>query len=132
MLLDKNRKYGNAALEPARVGGVDIPAETGILIRIGDKWKRWNNVAMGEDEDVVRDLIGYLILLRIARNAPSARPVKEPERIRVADLAEKLAVNGIDVLKKLSELGIHLQSVSETIDAEAAEVITAEFKGGTR
>jgi hypothetical protein len=67
LLLEKNRKYGNAALEPEQVDGEPIPPEIGIKVRIGDKLKRWRKANKDEDEDIVKDLIGYLVLLRIAK-----------------------------------------------------------------
>jgi len=82
MLLTKNRKYGNSALEPVKVGGVEIPAEMGILMRIGDKWKRWNNMQPDEDEDVVQDLIGYLILLRVERRQRKENPHGPTEEVQ--------------------------------------------------
>lgn len=64
MLLDKNRKYGNSALEPQRVFSQASPEEQ-ILVRIDDKLSRIKNGAT--DEDAVKDLIGYLVLLRVQR-----------------------------------------------------------------
>lgn len=76
MLLEKNKRYGDSALQPTNIGGVTVPAETGILIRIHDKLRRWSAAVAGEDEDIVLDLLGYLILLRIARKnaAPRVTP----------------------------------------------------------
>ena len=69
MLLDKNMKYGDSALSPARILSNSSPIEQ-ILVRIDDKLNRIqqgkNDVT--EDEDVVSDLIGYFILLKIAMN----------------------------------------------------------------
>ena len=67
MLLDKNRRYGNAALEPLGIAAKGLSPEAGIRIRIDDKLKRWQTLPEGDDEDTVADLIGYLILLRVAR-----------------------------------------------------------------
>jgi hypothetical protein len=65
MLIDKNRKYGNSALEPLGVFS-QLSAKEGLLIRIDDKLKRIKNGSLQkDDEDVVNDLIGYLILLKI-------------------------------------------------------------------
>lgn len=65
MLIDKNRKYGNSALEPIGVFSKLSPRE-GLLIRIDDKLKRIKNGSLEkDDEDVVNDLIGYLVLLKI-------------------------------------------------------------------
>lgn len=67
LLLEKNIKYGNSALNPVRVFSKATPIEQ-LLVRIDDKISRIKrgNPAI-EDEDVVQDLIGYLILLKIAK-----------------------------------------------------------------
>jgi hypothetical protein len=68
MLIEKNRKYGNSALEPLGVFS-ELSAKEGLLIRIDDKLKRIKNGSLEkDDEDVVNDLIGYLVLLKINDN----------------------------------------------------------------
>lgn len=68
MLIEKNRKYGNSALEPLGVFS-QLSAKDGLLIRIDDKLKRIKNGSLEkDDEDVVNDLIGYLVLLKINDN----------------------------------------------------------------
>jgi hypothetical protein len=68
MLIEKNRKYGNSALEPLGVFS-KLSAKEGLLIRIDDKLKRIKNGSLEkDDEDVVNDLIGYLVLLKINDN----------------------------------------------------------------
>lgn len=65
MLIAKNAKYGNSALEPLGVFSKLSPRD-GLLIRIDDKLKRIKNGSLEkDDEDVVNDLIGYLVLLKI-------------------------------------------------------------------
>jgi hypothetical protein len=65
MLIEKNAKYGNSALEPLGVFS-QLSAKEGLLIRIDDKLKRIKNGSLQkDDEDVVNDLIGYLVLLKI-------------------------------------------------------------------
>jgi hypothetical protein len=66
MLLEKNRKYGNSALNPCRVFSKADSVEQ-LKVRIDDKINRIKNEQNDEDEDVVKDLIGYLVLLEIAR-----------------------------------------------------------------
>ena len=66
MLLEKNRKYGDSALNPCRVFSRANAVEQ-ILVRIDDKLNRIRNRQNDEDEDVVMDLAGYLILLMVAR-----------------------------------------------------------------
>jgi len=65
LLIAKNLKYGNSALEPLGVFS-KLDAKEGLLVRIDDKLKRIKNGSLEkDDEDVVNDLIGYLILLKI-------------------------------------------------------------------
>jgi len=65
MLINKNIKYGNSALEPLGVFS-QLSAKEGLLIRIDDKLKRIKNGSLEkDDEDVINDLVGYLVLLKI-------------------------------------------------------------------
>ena len=66
LLLDKNRKYGDSALNPCRVFAKSDTVEQ-LNVRIDDKLNRIRNRQNDEDEDVELDLIGYLILKRIAK-----------------------------------------------------------------
>lgn len=67
LLLEKNRKYGDSALSPARIFSKANAVEQ-ILVRIDDKLNRIQKGAglLANDEDVVMDLIGYLVLLKIS------------------------------------------------------------------
>ena len=69
LLIHKNRKYGNSALKPCRVFSKASPVEQ-LLVRIDDKLNRIMQGAglLADDEDVVNDLIGYLVLLKIGMN----------------------------------------------------------------
>ena len=68
LLIAKNKKYGNSALEPLGVFS-QLSAKMGLLVRIDDKLKRIKNGSLDhDDEDVVNDLIGYLVLLKIHAN----------------------------------------------------------------
>jgi hypothetical protein len=66
LLLYKNKNYGNSALEPLRVFSKSSAVEQ-LLVRIDDKLNRIKKGAglLNKDEDVIMDLIGYLILLKI-------------------------------------------------------------------
>ena len=66
MLLDKNRKYGDAAIDPIRCFSKASPSEQ-LLVRIDDKLSRIRNAQTDEDEDPINDLIGYLILLKVSK-----------------------------------------------------------------
>ena len=68
LLLEKNAAYGDSALNPvgifSRGNAVD-----GLCARIDDKLMRIKSKGITPDtEDTVQDLIGYLILLKIATN----------------------------------------------------------------
>lgn len=71
MLLEKNRKYGNSALQPIRIFSKADKTEQ-LKVRIDDKLNRLLSGQMDEDEDVIKDLIGYLILLLIAQENKDA------------------------------------------------------------
>lgn len=67
MLLEKNRKYGNSALEPKRIFSKLSPVEQ-LYVRIDDKLSRIENTGIAAaDEDTLADLQGYITLLRVAR-----------------------------------------------------------------
>lgn len=71
MLKSKNAAYGNSALDPLRIFSQASPREQ-LLVRIDDKLSRLKRGGYGGEtqgtyaEDVVVDLLGYLVLLRIA------------------------------------------------------------------
>lgn len=67
MLLDKNARYGDSAMQPRRIFSRADHLEQ-LKVRIDDKLSRIATMGPdGEDEDTTGDLIGYLVLLRIAR-----------------------------------------------------------------
>ena len=66
MLLDKNRKYGNSALNPKRIFSKANTIEQ-INVRIDDKLSRIESAQLDDDEDVVFDLLGYLVLRIVAK-----------------------------------------------------------------
>ena len=75
LLLEKNRKYGNSALNPKRIFSNSSSIEQ-IKVRIDDKLSRIENmrdkvVTSPDDEDTVKDLVGYLILLMVANDQDS-------------------------------------------------------------
>lgn len=66
LLIEKNESYGDSALEPANVFA-DGSAVDNLCARIDDKLMRIKTQGFrGYGEDNVKDLIGYLILLKIA------------------------------------------------------------------
>jgi hypothetical protein len=67
VLIRKNKQYGNSALEPMGIFAKGS-AEELIRVRIDDKLNRLlqGDDSIESDEDVVLDLIGYLVLLLIS------------------------------------------------------------------
>ena len=65
-LLGKNRQYGNSVFEPMGIFSKGTPQES-IKVRIDDKLSRLKrgNDSIESDIDIIKDLIGYLILLLI-------------------------------------------------------------------
>lgn len=72
MLVEKNRKYGNSAIHPVRIFSSASPLEQ-LKVRIDDKLSRVKNQQLDEDEDVIDDLIGYFVLLKIGIMLEQAR-----------------------------------------------------------
>lgn len=70
LLLQKNAAYGNSALDPVRVFSKADPEEQ-IRVRLDDKLSRLSR-GSAAGEDVEQDLLGYLILLRVARRMRGA------------------------------------------------------------
>jgi len=68
VLLEKNRKYGNSALNPIRFFSKSSPHEQ-INVRLDDKLSRLLSGQADETEDIELDILGYLILKRVERKA---------------------------------------------------------------
>ena len=81
LLIHKNRKYGNSALEPNRIFSKCSATEQ-LLVRIDDKLNRIMKGAglLANDEDVVNDLIGYLVLLKISMASDQNDEIHETAR----------------------------------------------------
>jgi hypothetical protein len=66
MLISKNRAYGDSALDPVRVFSKADAIEQ-IYVRIDDKLSRVKRGHEYPGDDTISDLIGYLVLLLIAK-----------------------------------------------------------------
>ena len=71
LLIRKNQNYGNSALTAPPLADVSI--QTGILVRLGDKFKRLQQLTHGEQDkvgeslkDTIQDIAGYCILYLIS------------------------------------------------------------------
>ena len=71
LLLSKNKAYGDSAIEPDNIFSKLDNAQA-ICARIDDKLSRIKNKGLDDaTEDTLDDLIGYLILLKVARTRGS-------------------------------------------------------------
>ena len=71
LLLEKNRKYGDSALNPVRIFSKASTVEQ-LYVRLDDKLSRIRNMQADDDEDVILDAIGYLVLLKVAQRRQAA------------------------------------------------------------
>ena len=67
MLIEKNEKYGDSAFNPKRIFS-KADSDEQLKVRIDDMLSRYSNSNINEDEDVLLDLIGCLVLLEISQN----------------------------------------------------------------
>lgn len=66
MLIEKNKSYGDSALNPVRIFAKSDSVEQ-LHVRIDDKLSRITRGGSYVGDNDLNDLIGYLILLKIAR-----------------------------------------------------------------
>ena len=77
LLCQKNESYGDSACSPRNIFS-KLNAEDAICARIDDKLSRIGNRGLnGDTEDTLFDLIGYLVLLKIARKDRVVAETKE-------------------------------------------------------
>jgi len=73
MLVEKNKRYADSAIHPIRIFSKSDNVEQ-IRVRIDDKLNRLMNQTDDENEDTVLDLIGYLVLYRVAKMKTDVKP----------------------------------------------------------
>lgn len=66
MLINKNRSYGNSALDPVRIFSHADNVEQ-LKVRLDDKLSRFARGKEYQGDNDLDDLIGYLVLLSIAK-----------------------------------------------------------------
>ena len=66
LLQEKNKRYGNAALNPINLFN-KFDASNSILIRLDDKLNRIKNSDELRKNDII-DIMGYLTLLCVSKN----------------------------------------------------------------
>lgn len=66
MLVEKNKSYGDSAIDPIRIFSKANPDEQ-IKIRIDDKLSRISRGSEYYGDNDLDDLIGYLVLLKVSK-----------------------------------------------------------------
>ena len=68
LVLQKNNQYGDSVLDPKRYFS-SAPTDEQIKVRIDDKINRLvlGDDSLESDDDIIKDLIGYLTLLLVYR-----------------------------------------------------------------
>jgi len=66
MLIEKNISYGDSALDPVRIFSKTNPIEQ-LHVRIDDKLSRLMKGTDYVGDNDIDDLIGYLVLLKVAK-----------------------------------------------------------------
>ena len=129
LLLEKNAKYGDSALDPVRTFSKASAVEQ-ILVRIDDKLSRISRGAgiVGDDEDVIQDLIGYLVLLTIALERQN-EPTQETDGTRVYELAERLGVTNESIFGIADHLEFGLHPYCNTLTSDQCEKIENFIRG---
>jgi hypothetical protein len=89
LLLAKNRRYGDSALNPVRIFSQAEPLEQ-INVRIDDKLSRIASGQADDNEDAEQDLIGYLILKRVAQRRAFIAALPANQRPTPAAIAAAL------------------------------------------
>jgi len=64
-LVAKNKSYGDSALKPVGIFARGRASDL-IRVRIDDKLNRIRNAPDSFGEDVIKDLLGYLVLYQLA------------------------------------------------------------------
>lgn len=90
LLLEKNKAYGDSALNPANIFAKGSAVDN-LCCRIDDKLMRIKNKGIDDKtEDTLVDLIGYFILLKIAIENNSKSQSNESVRAEGDSVQERL------------------------------------------
>ena len=104
---DESRFRGKLTVVQALEKTEERTRSMASIRRAREKAKRANFGSQRETEKVVRDVI-------------------IPEVIEVGELANRMAERTVDIIKSLMKLGI-MATASQSIDADTAEIVVAEF-----
>jgi translation initiation factor IF-2 len=121
-----------------RVARTDVKRSNGAARR-ADGARRAGKISVFDDPDEAGERMRSLASVRRAREkerqkqlqamrmeAKVVRDVIVPEVITVQELANRMAERGADVIKTLMRMGV-MATITQSIDADTAELVVAEF-----
>jgi len=109
MLIDKNKRYGNSALDPVRIFSKADAVEQ-IKVRIDDKLSRIARGDADDDEDPIDDLLGYFILLKLALKMERQRAVSMGE---TTGLTVEKGPHGVGLIGRVETKPIKVEETDE-------------------
>ncbi|MEI9885483.1 MAG: translation initiation factor IF-2 [Rhizomicrobium sp.] len=117
--------------------GAKVPAKPAAVKKVSEDNRRRGKLtvtrALSGDDERMRSVASYRRHLQRVKGAQAApagpagpREVTIPETITVAELANRMARRAVDIIKVLMKNG-HMATVNDTIDADTAELVAAEY-----
>lgn len=100
VLLEKNRAYGDSAINPLRIFSRTDAIEQ-INVRIDDKLSRISRGHEYGGDDTELDLIGYLVLKRVARTIAS----EDEKSARVHNTVKEVVDQTFEAMKEARDRG---------------------------
>ena len=129
---------GDARGRTRRLARTDVKRSNGAARRT-DAARRAGKISVFDDPDDAGERMRSLASVRRAREkerlkqlqamrmeAKVVRDVIVPEVITVQELANRMAERGADVIKTLMRMGV-MATITQSIDADTAELVVAEF-----
>jgi translation initiation factor IF-2 len=129
---------GEARGRTRRIARTDVKRSNGAARRT-DGARRAGKISVFDDPDEAGERMRSLASVRRAREkerqkqlqamrmeAKVVRDVIVPEVITVQELANRMAERGADVIKTLMRMGV-MATITQSIDADTAELVVAEF-----
>ena len=121
---DKKAPAGAAPKKDEKGGWNDGRNKKGIKTRGGDAGSDWKSKKGGKRNNnaAAQDNAHAFV----APTEPVARDIDVPETISVTDLAHKMAVKGVEVVKALMKMGM-MVTINQVLDQETAMIIVEEM-----
>ena len=103
----RRRRSGKLTIAEALGGDQERSRSLASMRRAREKERQKRKSQMGDAQRIVRDVV-------------------IPETITVAELANRMAIRGVDVIKSLMKMGV-MATPTQEIDADTAELVATEY-----